>query len=494
MNPYTSSGTSEGDGDASLGGGFISQLPAILWQRRWLIIVPFLIALLAAIVAAAVLPSVYRSSALMLVQSPQLPDAYTGQVNSEVIDRRIARIREQITSRPDLIALIEKHSLYRDKRGSTPLSQLVDTMRDDITLTPTRADVPSARADQRTIAFQLAFNYSDPAPAQAVTQDLLDRVLQLDAMANANRATNTLQFLTEQASGLEKQIAQVQEQISKIVLSHGGILGRAGGIVVGGGGAGYDMQIAQLEREIVSLSAQKSTLGTSDRRDPAVVAAEAQLAAARAVYAENHPDVVIAKQRLAQAEEFARGRKAELPVEAIDQQIAFARSQIAALRAAKARDQGQVTAAMDAQARAPAVENQISELQQQLSGLNDQYRTVSDRLMTARAGVQADDQQMGERLLVVDPPVVPDQPVQPNRLMLLGLGAAAGLAAGVLLALAVEIMLSPVRDPNRLAAITGEPPIGIIPVIGDRVDTGIMGGDRWKKLAFWRRKPVSRNA
>lgn len=467
------------------GGGFLTHLPAIFWQRRWLIIIPLALGLIASLAAALILPSVYRASALMLVQSAQLPADFTDSANSEIVDRRIARIREQITSRPDLISLIEKHSLYRGERNRAPLSDLVARMRDNITLTPTVANASGARSDQRTIAFELAFNYEEPAAAQAVVQDLLNRLLELDATGNATRSVNTVQFLTEQATALETQISALQKQIAAITLQNGGVLGRGGIAIMGGGTGGYDIQIAQLEREIATLTTQKETLGTSDTRDPAVVGAEAQLASARAIYAETHPDVVIAKQRLAQAQEFARDRKADLPVNAIDQQIAFSQSQLAALRATKAQEQSQVAQAVQAQARAPAVQNQIGDLQQQLAALNDQYKTASDRLLAAKATARADDQQMGERLLVVDPPVIPDSPVKPNRPLLVALGIVGGFGFGILLALAVEVLFSPIRDPGRLAAITGAAPIGIIPVIGARANT--RASRRRRTFAFWRR-------
>ena len=99
--------------DDAAGGGIIAHIPAILWQRRLFIIAPLLVGVLAAIVAVIAIPPVYRSSALMLVQSPQLPNEVVGDAGGEIIDRRIARIKEQITSRPDLVALIDEHQLHR---------------------------------------------------------------------------------------------------------------------------------------------------------------------------------------------------------------------------------------------------------------------------------------------------------------------------------------------------------------------------------------------
>src|SRR3546814_4554561 len=102
---------------------------------------------------------------------------------------------------------------------------------------------------------------------------------------------------------------------------------------------------------------------------------------------------------------------------------------------------------------------------QRLAAVNTQYEQVQNRLLSARAGVRAEDEQMSERLSVVEPPVIPDQPNWPNRPLIAAIGVLGGLGVGMLLALAVELFLRPIRDPAALKGLLGAPPIGIIPVI-----------------------------
>lgn len=469
--------------DGAGGAGLLEQLPGILWQRRWWIIVPTVIGAVAALIAMVVMPSVYRSSAVMLVRSSQLPGEVVAMNDNEIVDRRIARIRQQVTSRPDLVALIERHALYRDERSSKPLSKIIKNMREAITLTPTEAELPGGQSQQRTIAFQLSFDYSEPALAQAVAQDLMDRILELDASGNVEQATNTVQFLTDQAKGLEDQIVVLQGQIGEMNARFGGILGNSGLGILGGNTGSYDVQIAALQRENASLIAQLDVVKSADTRDPVVVAAETQLAAARAVYAESHPDVIFAKQRLAEARELARSNTQKLPTQTVDQQIAFNNSQIATLRAAKSQELAQINARLSAQSRAPLVQQQIGELQQRLAGLNQQYEGVQARLLAAKAGVRAEDEQMGERLSVVEPPIIPDTPIWPDRLLIAAAGIGGGLALGFLLALAIELFLRPIRDPSALAGLVGEAPLAVVPVIKPRPRPGRPA----HRLAFWRR-------
>ncbi len=448
-------------------GSMIAQIPTILRERKWWIIVPAVLGVLAAAAAIMFIKPVYESSALLLVESAQVQGGVVDGLETEVVDRRIARIRAEVVSRPNLIALIERHRLYGEARESQPLSQIIQTMRDSISLEPTSVEVPGNSSNERTIAFRLGYEYSEARATQAVTQDLMDRILELDASGNVEQATNTVDFLTDQSVELERQISTIQNQISTISARNGSALASVGGSVIGNRG-GYDAQIAGLQRENSMLVAQKSQLSSADERDPNVAAAEARLAAARAVYAETHPDVVLAKNQLAEAKVLARQTVRRLPTESLDRQIEFNNRQIAALQAARANEEAQINARLSVQSRVPLVQQEIANLQQDLSGLNNRYQDVQNRLTAARAGVKAEDEQVAERLAVVEPPIVPDEPIWPDRLMILAICIGGGLALGIALALAIELFRRPIRDPESLAAATGENPLGVVPILSAR--------------------------
>lgn len=444
-----------------------ANLPAMLRQRRRIIGVTTAFGLAVSTAIAFALPNVYRSSALLIVQSSQLPSEVTGEGpgQGEIVDRRIARIRQQITSRPDLTALITKHGLYPDRRALQSMTKVIEDMRKAIVLEPTTAELPGNFENQRTVAVRLSFDYSNPGKAQAVTQDLMQKLLDLDASGNAQQASNTADFLSDQAKTLQAQISDVQGKINAITGANGRALAARGMTMVGSGGGAYDMQIAQLQRDNATLMAQKEAAKSADGRDPAVVAAETRLAAARAMYSDNHPDVQLARQQLAQARQFARANASPIG-DSLDTQISSNNQQIAALRAAKGAEQAQLSASISAQSRAPVVEQQIAQLQQQLTGLNQQYQSVSARLLAARAGVKAEDEQIAERLSVAEPPVSPDKPESPNRPLIILLGTVLGLAIGLGFSFLVELILKPVRSPKALATLVGAEPLGIVPVIG----------------------------
>lgn len=449
------------------GGNLLMQLPGILKDRYLLVLIPTILLAIAGVVAAFALPAVYRSTATLLVESPQLPEDVLGDQGVDIVDQRIAKFRQQVLSRPQLIELIQKYRLYRDERATKSLSEIIEEMRKATRIEPVSAEFQrSNNGRSTTIAFSLSFDYDSASEAQAVAQDMTEQVLLLDATKSSEQAGSTVQFLTDQATALRSQISDAENLIEQIKAQNGLALSNPGMMAMNGSSGSYDVQIIALQRDNALLRAQREARDTAATRDPIVAAAEAELAAAQARYSEDHPDIAIAKRRLREAERLAASNQAKQPADTVDQQIAANNAQIEALRDMRAQELGRLATAQNAMAQAPLVEQQIAQEQQKLDLLNQQYETVSTRLMQAEGSARAESEQKGERLSVIDPPVVPDDPISPNRPLLILGGLAAGLGAGLVLALAAELFFRPIRDIADIRLVTGAMPLVSIPTIG----------------------------
>jgi uncharacterized protein involved in exopolysaccharide biosynthesis len=135
------------------------------------------------------------------------------------------------------------------------------------------------------------------------------------------------------------------------------------------------------------------------------------------------------------------------------------------------------------QARAPAIEEQAMQLENQAATLRTQYQGVSENLLKAQNSARMASEQRAERLTLVEPANLPDHPFSPNRPLLIAAGAAAGLGLGLLLALALEFVARPVRSPKQLERL-GVPLIGIVPLIRTRSRPA----GRFSRFAFWRNR------
>lgn len=442
-------------------GWFFNHLPTIMWQRRHWVIWPFVVVTLASIVAAMALPTQYRSTASLLVQSQDLPTNIVEAPTAGDIEQRIARIRERVLSRGDLIRLIEQNNLYPDERQSEPLSEIVEQMRDATTIGAQTNDLGgSSGGKSDTIAIDISFDYADPGQAQEVLQSYVNDFLSQDNEDVSEQARLSVRFLEDQANRLRGQITTLEGQLTSLKARNGAALAPTAPPTMDLGS--YSSQIASLESQNRELLAQVNRV---PKKDPAVTQAEAALAAAEALYNDNHPDVLAARERLRAVQQMVRANPQQDESGLLRGQIAANNQAIASLQAARSAAMARTQEALAGSARAPAIMEQAMQLENQASGLREQYRKVADDLLKAQNSARLANEQRSERLSLVEPPNLPDTPHSPNRPLLIAGGAVFGLFLGLLLAFAVEFLRRPLRSPLQIEGL-GLPVLGVVPLLG----------------------------
>lgn len=446
-------------------GWFFNHLPAIFWQRRMLLVVPFVVLTIVAIIAAFSLPTIYRSKATLLVQGQQIQSNLVQAPVAGDIEQRIARIRERVLSRGDLIQLIEQNNLYAKERKSTPMSKIVDKMRDSTTVGAQANDLGGGGGSgPNTVAIDMSFDYSDPALAQVVLQSFTNSFLSMDTEDVSEQARISVRFLQDQANKLRAQISTLENQLTSLKARNGSALANSngGGTMMDLGS--YSSQITSLETQNRQLLAQASRTGG---KDPQVAAAESALVAAQALYNDSHPDVQAARERLRAVQQMARANPGNNDVDVVRAQIAANNSAIAQLQAARSDAMARAQTALAGSARAPAILEQAMQLENQASALRDQYNKVADDLLKAQNSARLANEQRAERLSLVEAPSLPDTPYSPNRPLLIAAGAVFGLLLGLVLAFAVELLRRPLRSPAQIEGM-GLPILGVVPLIEDK--------------------------
>ena len=450
---------SETENSVSGPGWIVNYIPVILWQRRYVVIVSFVVLLTAATVAAFWLPTTYRSTATLLVQAQDLPTTLVESPTSGAIEQRIARIREKVLSRGDLIQLIEQDDLYTKERQSQPLSKIIEKMQHATSVSALSSDIGQQSATQsNTIAIAMSFDYPDAGKAQAVLQSFVSKFLTIDTQDVEDQANISVRFLQDQATKLQTQISGIEGQITSLKAKNGAALASTGAPPMIDTGS-FSAQITSLQnenRQLVAVSRHPA------QRNDALGAAEAALAAAQSQYSDSHPDVIAAKERVAQLRRMSQ--QTDGGADAVQEQIAANNAAIHQLMDQRDASLARANASMAGSARAPAIEEQAMQLENQANTLRTQYQQISESLLKAQNGARMASEQRGEHLSLVEPANLPDRPFSPNRPLYVAAGAAAGLILGMLLALLLELISRPVRSPRQIEQL-GIPMIGVVPLL-----------------------------
>src|SRR5215471_16096016 len=104
-----------------------------VWRRRkWPAILIFAAVCTGAMSVAMFLPNVYQSTATILVERQQVPEAFVQSTVTSGIDVRLQTITQQVLSRSRLESLINRFGLYSERLQVTSLEEVIARMRADI--------------------------------------------------------------------------------------------------------------------------------------------------------------------------------------------------------------------------------------------------------------------------------------------------------------------------------------------------------------------------
>jgi uncharacterized protein involved in exopolysaccharide biosynthesis len=288
---------------------------AMLRRRRWQIALVIGVLGSMSLFIAIVLPSMYRSSATILVQEQEVPPDLVRSTITSFADERIQVISHQVMTRTVLLKLVEKYGLYARYRDRLTDEEILDRMRKDIKLTTVNADISDRSSGRRvnaTIAFKISFDAPNPDRAQAVVNELVELYLDENVKARQQSVAETNAFLAQEADRVGKQIEDIEARLAEFKRRNVGRMPDSSSVNVQLADR-TESEVQRVERDIsmlqarkLSLEAQLPLLKRNNAVNPPAAAGgdrgaqtpegrlrtlQAQYATVSAIYGADHPDV-----------------------------------------------------------------------------------------------------------------------------------------------------------------------------------------------------------
>lgn len=442
----------------------------VLLRKRYWLLIPAIIGTLIAGIIASVMDPEYESTATILIESQQIPTSLVASPVTAYADERIAKIRQQILSRTNLLELIERNKLYPKERSQAQLSEVIALMKNAIRVDLVSADSGSsaARSGKATIAFNLAFNYTDPGTTQSVTDQLTAMFIDADMRRRTEQASGTASFLTRRADELRERLVVMESEMSTVRRRYNGALPDQ---IISGSSSGATMrgELARIDLELQSVMASNAALaaqmGQPEEVAPTELSrAEENLARLTAVYSDSHPDVrsareVVSALRRNSSTTPARSNRSMLAAE-----LQAGRIRAASLGQRRAQVEAAVVNADRLVAASPQAAYELNKLQRDYDGLKEQYESIRNRQLEAQVAANLESEEKGERFTLVEPPSLPEEPVRPNRPFIVLIGLMLGIGLGMAAILANELFVRPVHSPAAMVALTGVPTLSVLPL------------------------------
>jgi len=438
-------------------------LTRILWKHWVLLLVVAIIGSAASFVVIQQLPPLYRSEAVILVDSQKIPERYVSStVNTELQDR-LASISQEILSTTRLQVIIDNFGLYAEEKKRFAQEEIIDLMRKDISI-----KLEKGWTRDRPGAFRVGYQGKNPAQVTEVANQLANLFIEENLRTRERQAEGTADFIDSQLREAKQTLDELEARVSKYKLAHNGDLPEQQNAL--------SATLARLQLELQGNQdainrAQQNKIMLQGTVDMAEAAAgtlhnaqqnnaqqttrpgaaspnldqvpakqseflQSQYDALSQRYQPTYPRMIalhhqIERQKMAEDAENVR-------IENIKTQIALAEREIQQRNSEREQILKSIAQYQAKIEQLPTREQEMAELTRDYDISKTNYKSLLDKKLAAGMATDMEKRQQAERFTMLDPPRIPEKPVSPKKPLLRALGCALSLGLGLAFAFAQE--------------------------------------------------------
>lgn len=421
----------------------LSQFLRILLARKSIILATLLACFFAAAVTVQLIPARYEARNRVLIDMTKSDAFGSGPLSNQAISSYIA-------TQMKLIKDVQTAGLVVDQLGwavdpanqaafeaaGRPGGDIRDWLAQRI-VAGTEANFVEASS-----IIEISYRGTDPVSTQGIAQAIREAFLKLNRDQRVNAAQRSAASFEEQARRALAELQRTEEERAQYA--------KANGIIIQPGNV--DLESAKLSAlSGATVAPTPPTVTPGSAANPAIAQIKQQIAQAQQTLGPNHPTYQALQRQL----------------------VALEQSSGSAPTVVGGTSRAEIEAAYQTQkarvlAQADKIDR-VNQMQANIAVKRDQYQKlqakVEEMKAVSLAGVSPLEP-LGNTNL-------PDDPVWPNKPLVIAGAVALGLALGVLLALLVELLARRVRSEDDLEFATGAP---VLAVVGrPPADNGIVG-------------------
>jgi len=471
----------------------LSQIVNTIYGRKDLVLAIVLVVVSLAAYLAVSLPDIYRSSTLILVTPQKLPSNYVASTVTLNIEQRMRSIEQQILSRTSLESVIRDLNLFPLSASETNLEERVWRLRKKIHINFNRNDT-----------FMVSFDSEDPDQAMRVTARIASLFIDENVNVREQQASGTTAFISTETSRLRKELEEQENKVALYKSQHRNELPEQ----LDANLRTQEQLRRELESTMLRLSAveeRKSSLekqlantellpamtptglegagvGINAQKPGGVEDRRRELAWLLGRYSEKHPDVISLKEEIEMLS--ARDAAQKLGVsgktanktfgsgsslkQMLADQIETLASEINSLRVKSNRLQSEVETYQARVNNTPLRSIELSKITRNYDITLKKFQDLLGKGFDSQLSENMEKKQKGEQFQVVDPAYRPEKPFAPNRLRILLIGLALGLAGGCGVAFLLDNLDTSFKKNDDLDGFTNYPLLAVLPVISTR--------------------------
>jgi polysaccharide chain length determinant protein (PEP-CTERM system associated) len=490
---------------------------AMLRRRSKVILIPMLLAPLAGFAVSYIFHAKYTSQSEVLVEAPKISDAVVPQVYNEDLTQQMNEIAGRVTSESNLRPRVETLGLVKPGQN---IDDVVSNIQQNMVIQQA-PDISQENAKKKpgqstSAAFYVSYTGSNAEDAKRTCTALTSMLIEQDLESRQEHTQGTTAFLTQQVNDAKQNLDDLDKRLAAFKNQHMGQLPGdedANLKILMGLNSQLDANTQNLNRATQDKAYTESLLAqqvaawkaSQSSNNPQTLQQQlsqlqAQLIDLQARYTDDHPDVIKTQADIAQVKK----KLAEINDTAakpsdgtVDKESGSDPAEIRQLRlqihqyqdliAQATRDQKklqqEIAGYQSRIASSPAIEEQYKELARDYDNAQKVYQDDLAKQSTSKMATQAEQQQQGEKMALLNPASMPDAPSFPNRILFALGGLGSGLTLGAALALWLEFRDKSIRTQADAEAALDLPMLVAVPWVVEALPENGNGNGH-----FWNRK------
>lgn len=471
------------------------QLVDIALKYRWFLIVPFCLAMILGMYFAVILPKIYQSSTLILVQPQRVPENYVQSLVETDISDRIDGLSNQILSRTNLERIINEFKLfegpdYKNKNMEYKVNNLRERINVEV----------MTDSNRQSDAFTISFKGQNPERVMNVVNSLASNFIDQNLKMRESAVIGTSVFLEDELTAMRSRLEKVEESLKEYRKTYMGelpeqlesnlrILDRLQDQL-----AAQQQELSQARIQLASLQnrSQNPTPINSDtnspnyNRQPSTLSdLYNQLNDMKARYTERHPDIIRLKERIAEIEAERKADDKEQQANLInrlspEQRTEFfeRKGEVASLEADVGETKKQIQIYRKRVEDTPKREQELLSLRRDYQNIQTNYDSLLQRKLESEIAVNMELKQKGEQFKIIDPARLSTTPIEPDmrKLFLIFNGLGLGVGGGIIFLL--EFLSASFKSPDEVEKELNLPVLGTIPQIIQP------STQRWRRIEY----------
>lgn len=452
---------------------------------------------------ALTLPSEYRASARLVVESEQIPGDLAESTVRTVATEQLQIIEQRIKARDTLLGMANRLEVYSRSNTTNdgPLrpDEIVEDLRERIVILVSGGT--QRRNEVNALLVDVSFIDSSPTLAAEVTNEVVTLMQQENRAMRTGVSGQTLEFFEQEVQRLNEELSRRGEGIIRFQEANSNSLPESLEF--------RRNQLIAAQEELLEITRDEVEL--SDRRDAAVALfeqtggvdgleaggtvanltpEERQLRQLReryttsvAVLSLDNPRVQVMKAQIDALEELVQSQASEAATAGalaesnaaagtrtslFDLQIAEMESQLEFLKARREQLETEMATLQTTIEATPSNAITLDTLERDYAATREQYDQAVSNRARAKTGDIIEALSKGERITLVDAAVPPEEPFSPNRPRLAILGTAGGLILAFGFVVLLELMNTSIRRSEDIVRQLDITPFGTLPYIRTR--------------------------